>query len=71
MTNDGGEAAQTALAECNYQGLKCYQPQSYGLSNNAGPCSMRYFSPQHTLVLWKGKSFKGDRLYGWKMNWAE
>ena len=35
MTNDGGEAAQTALAECNYQGLKCYQPQSYGLSNNA------------------------------------
>ena len=39
MTNDGGfDPTHWLLAGpgCNYQGLKCYQPQSYGLSNNAG-----------------------------------
>ena len=37
MTNDGAaDPTHCELARCNYQGLKCYQPQSYGLSNNAG-----------------------------------
>ena len=35
-TNDGaGDPTHCELARCNYQGLKCYQPQSYALSNNA------------------------------------